>query len=389
MSDELKALSAGLQDWLTTSALPLWEAKGIDRVHGGFIELIGHDGAPIDGPKRCYPQARQLYVFAQAGLMGWDGPWREALDQGLDFFLRAFPREDGLTRLRVSADGAAEDEAPRLYDQAFALLLLATVKRVRPDEPDLEARAARLRDRLLADRRVPAGGFLEVVGRPYYANPNMHLLEAALAWIQVSDDPAWGALADDIAELALAKYIDADGGFLTEYFDETWTRTTDDDGRQVEPGHQFEWAWLLLNWARLRKRPEGLTPAAVLYAVGRGGVDQERGIAINALWDDLTVRDATARLWPQTEWIKAAIALSRLEAPGSVRHAQLLSEVAKAVTALNKYLQTPVRGLWRDRYLADGTFADEPSPATTFYHIVCAITELRTLDQGALQAATD
>ena len=376
MTETLQTLCAGLQDWLKTAALPLWERAGIDRVNGGFIELIGQDGVPVAGPKRCYPQARQIYVFAQAGLMGWDGPWAKAVDQGLDFFLRAFPREDGLIRLRVGADGTAEDEAPRLYDQAFALLLLATVHKVRPGEPELEARAAKLRDRLLTDRRVPAGGFLEVVGRPYYANPNMHLLEAALAWAEISDDPAWGAMADDIAELALAKYIDADGGFLTEYFDETWARASDDDGRQIEPGHQFEWAWLLLGWAKLRKRPEGLAPAARLYEVGRGGVDQERGIAINALWDDLSVRDAAARLWPQTEWIKAAIALARLEAPGSVRHAQLLDDVARAITALNKYLRTPVRGLWRDRYLADGTFAEEPAPATSFYHIVCAITEL-------------
>jgi len=39
----------------------------------------------------------------------------------------------------------------------------------------------------------------------------------------------------------------------------------------------------------------------------------------------------------------------------------------------------PTPGLWRDRYLADGSFVDEPVPATSFYHIVCAITELRTV----------
>jgi mannose-6-phosphate isomerase len=379
MDDKLQHLAKGLERWLTTSALPLWQARGVDRVHSGFIEWMGQDGQPQPAAKRCYPQARQIYVFVQAGLMGWDGPWLESVEQGLDFFLRVFPRSDGLMRLRVGADGAVEDETPRLYDQAFALLLLATARRVLPDRSDLEVRAVVLRDRLLADRRAPGGGFIEVVGQPFYANPNMHLLEAALAWVETSDDPAWGAMADEIAELALAKYIDAGGGFLREYFDAAWSPAAGDDGRLVEPGHQFEWAWLLMNWSRLRGRPEALAPAARLYEVGQIGVDKSRGVAINALWDDLSVRDADARTWPQTEWIKAAVAMARLEATGSARRADFEADAAAAVRALNQYLQTPVPGLWWDRRLADGSFADEPCPGTSFYHIVCAIAELRTL----------
>jgi mannose/cellobiose epimerase-like protein (N-acyl-D-glucosamine 2-epimerase family) len=378
MSPSLPALSGGLQSWLMNSALPLWQTRGVDAVHGGFVEWMGQDGEARPAAKRCYPQARQIYVFAQAGLMGWDGPWLETVEQGLDFFLRAFPRGDGLMRLRVAANGAAEDETPRLYDQAFALLALATARRVLPDRADLEAAAVALRGRLLSDRRAPKGGFIEVVGQPFYANPNMHLLEAALAWAATSNDPAWGAMADELAELALAKYIDPDGGFLREYFDATWAPSPGDDGRLVEPGHQFEWAWLVMAWSRLRGRPEGLVAAARLYEIGRMGVDRTRGVAINALWDDLSVRDAEARTWPQTEWIKAALAMARLEPSGSAKRAEFEGDAAAAVVALEKYLATPVAGLWWDRCLADGRFADEPAPATSFYHIVCAIAELRS-----------
>ena len=379
MSQDLKTLIHGIETWLNGSALPLWRTRGVDRVNGGFIEYLDHAGEPISGPKRPYPQARQIYVYAQAGLMGWDGPWRAIIEQALDFFLRVFPREDGLVRLRVGADGAPQDEAPRLYDQAFTLLLLATAHRVLPEREDIVGHAVRLRDRLLSDRRVAAGGFIEVVGRPYYANPNMHLLEAALAWAEISDDPAWTAIADEIAELAMAKFIDAKGGFLREYFDETWSPTDDDDARLIEPGHQFEWAWLLHWWSRVRGRNDAVAVAKRLYEVGRMGVDEARSVAFNALWDDLTPRDTNARLWPQTEWAKAAVALARLEHPGSARHTELFEDAAMSIRGLNKYLQMPTPGLWRDRYLADGSFVDEPVPATSFYHIVCAITELRTV----------
>jgi mannose/cellobiose epimerase-like protein (N-acyl-D-glucosamine 2-epimerase family) len=37
-----------------------------------------------------------------------------------------------------------------------------------------------------------------------------------------------------------------------------------------------------------------------------------------------------------------------------------------------------VPGLWHDKMRADGTLVDEPSPASSLYHIVCAINVLRT-----------
>ena len=43
---------------------------------------------------------------------------------------------------------------------------------------------------------------------------------------------------------------------------------------------------------------------------------------------------------------------------------------------LRRYLRTPAEGAWRDKLRPDGTFIDEPAPATSFYHILCACTEL-------------
>jgi len=43
---------------------------------------------------------------------------------------------------------------------------------------------------------------------------------------------------------------------------------------------------------------------------------------------------------------------------------------------LQKYLATDVPGLWRDRMNPDGSFVEEPAPASSFYHIVGAILDL-------------
>jgi len=54
----------------------------------------------------------------------------------------------------------------------------------------------------------------------------------------------------------------------------------------------------------------------------------------------------------------------------------LADQIAKAAAALQLYLDTPAPGLWWDRLEPSGRFIDEPAPASSFYHIVCAIAEL-------------
>jgi mannose-6-phosphate isomerase len=47
----------------------------------------------------------------------------------------------------------------------------------------------------------------------------------------------------------------------------------------------------------------------------------------------------------------------------------------QAVQGLEKFFAVPVPGLWRDILNPDGSFVEEPAPASSFYHIVCAIAE--------------
>ena len=349
--------------WARTAAMPLWWTQGADRERGGFHEALSVEGVPSPGARRARVQSRQVYAYATAGAMHWDGPWREAAWHGMTFFLERFRREDGLFRTLVGLDGAVLDNTAMLYDQAFALLATATLHKMDPRNGRLPEVALGVLSGLDA-MRYPAGGFRENIAYPFQANAHMHILEGALAWAEHGLEPRWDALADEIVEMALRVFIDREGGFLREFFNADWTVASGDDGRLLEPGHQFEWAWLLERWGRLRGRDDALAAARGLYAAGRRGIDPERGVVINELWDDFSVREATARLWPQTERLKAEVLF------GS--EADQLS----AAEGLRLYLATPMLGVWRDKLRADGTFIDEPAPATSFYHILCACTEL-------------
>ena len=97
---------------------------------------------------------------------------------------------------------------------------------------------------------------------------------------------------------------------------------------------------------------------------------------MDAIDTDMQVVSARARLWPQTERIKAAAILAQ-HAETADDKAFCEAEVAAGARGLDLYLQTPVRGLWRDKMNMDGTFVIEPAPASSLYHIACAILDAR------------
>ena len=358
-------------EWLRCAALPLWATAGQDE-GGGFVEALGLDGRVQHGPRRARVQARQIWSYVEAGRLGWEGPWLRSVEDGCRYFERHHLNSEGLCRTLINSDGSPIDETVTVYDQAFSMLALSSARGVVIDGDRLEEIAVRMRHQL-SKRAHLRGGYVESGKHLYQANPHMHLLEASLAWREAGGDAAWLEMADDLVELALASFIDNQGGFLREFFDADWRPAAGEDGRLVEPGHQFEWAWLLARYAALRDRPEVLRTAERLYEYGLRGVDERTGIVRDALSDDGRPRGGRARLWPQTEWLKAALKLS--EVGNSAYVFQRLKEAEAALAAVSLYF-LPV-GLWRDKRLSTGKFIEEPAPASSFYHIVGAYSQLQ------------
>ena len=356
--------------WLLDVAYPLWASCGVDNVHGGFHETLDGDARPAHEPRRIRVQARQTYCFARAASLGWTGDSGKLITAGLSY-VRSYRRPDGLFRTLVAPDGTVLDDRAFLYDQAFVLLALAESQRALGRQADLVAEAVSLREALYTHLKRSGGGFGSEVTHPVpiLANPHMHLLEAALAWTEVSDDPAWNVLADEIAALALHRFSDPHTGALLEQFGADWRPLGREAGPVVEPGHQFEWAWLLSRWCR-GAPGAAFSKAVRLVEIGEAyGV--HRGVAVMGLLDDFTVIDGTARLWGQTERLKASLYLAKRG-----HQPRYWSAAASAVASLWKFLEVPTPGLWHDTLAADGRFVPSRVPASTFYHIVSAIAEL-------------
>ena len=367
-------------DWMRDQALPLWAARGVDRERGGFFEKLNADGSPADLPRRARVLGRQIYVFSRAPALGWNGPAADIVNRGLTA-LPAFLRPDGLAHYRLDARGCPLDDRPDLYDQAFLMFGLAHALPLAED-PDAVVRiAADIRQALGTLRAHPVAGYEEdsPPSWPLKANPHMHLLEAALAWVTAlpaEEAGPWHDMADRLAHLALGQFIDPDTGAVREYYDGDWQALPQGAEPQIEPGHQFEWGWLLTRWGGMRGDPLAVAAGRRLVDLGEGkGVDAGRGVAFGGLGPELQTLDPIARLWPQTERIKAWVQRRDMaDTDESRSHAE--GRIDAAIGGLMPYLRTDRPGLFHDRMTADGTFIDEPAPASSLYHLMTAAEEL-------------
>jgi mannose-6-phosphate isomerase len=373
---ELADRSGRLWTWLAEDALPTWWRVGADHSRGGFHEAIGQNGEPAGLPRRCRLHPRQVYSYALAAKLGWTGPAGAAVRHGLDYFLAKYRRPDGLFRASVDIEGRALDDRALLYDQAFALLGLYGAHDMEPREA-LRVSAAELLDGIRHHFKHSGGGFREADdGAPFQSNAQMHLFEACIAWGDVVGGD-FTTVADELGALCLERLIDRELGVIDEYYDADWRADGPGGERRIEPGHQFEWAWLLGQW---QGADESLTLPCIetLFQIGESSVDRARNAAPAGLSPGGHVTDDLARLWPQTERLRTATFLAgRTEDPK--RRAARLMAAIQAADCVLAYLDTPMPGLWRDKLRREGGFVDEPAPASSLYHLAGAIGALRSL----------
>lgn len=354
--------------WLFEISAPIWSTKGVHN-DGMFVEEFNHDGSPIDKFRRLMVQARQIYSFTELGRLGWQGNWKSIVENALPHFLRGINSDD-LFIHTFDSQAQIQDARLDLYNQAFGLFALGNAGDVLGCE-DLFEQAVKTLEVLNTKWARDIGGYWEgeiTPCPPYRQNPHMHMFEAALANYNFTKNPIWYATQKKIMTTFVGKFQQSCGA-VTEYFDENWKPLDGLQGQIVEPGHCFEWAWLFdigfETW-------EGVKTAEELGGFARKfGICPNRKIAINEVSTAGEIIDAKARLWPQTERLKAACARYKRTKSG-----EDANEIVEAYNGLEKYFATDIEGFWHDKMNPDGTFIIEPVKTSSFYHITCAISEL-------------
>jgi len=362
--------------WLADEALPFWIKNGVDSKQGGFYEAMSMKGAPLPLPRRAMVQARQIYSFRVAmELNSCDRNQALGLiESGIDFLLQHYALPSGAFIHSIDSDLRPHRSVPDLYTQAFALFGLANAYSLQKKET-IQHRALALLKYLNDERRAEGGGFTELSEKSvlYSSNPHMHLFEAAIAWMEIDQDPRWRTLADGILDLCLVKFIQPDSGFLAEHFSEGWKPFHENGKFIFEPGHHYEWAWLLGRYEKVTGR--NLLPVRLhLYHLSeKHGICPSRKAAYDEVWSDFSPKLRTTRFWPQCERIKAALQLGM--APDSNHPMTFAQSADEAMGTLLKFLNVPVQGLWFDTWEESGEFRLQPVKASSFYHIIGAMNE--------------
>jgi N-acylglucosamine 2-epimerase/mannose-6-phosphate isomerase len=358
------------------AALPFWGTAGVDTKRGGFVEALDLAGRPTPVPfKRTRAMCRQIYVFSHAAMLGW-APGAELSAMGYEYLARTawLGPNRGWAR-RLTADGDVLDATPDLYDLAFVLFALAWRFKCSADH-DALVRAHETLDFVERHMRHPGGeGFVHArpAEGPRQQNPHMHLLEACLVAFDATHDPRFRDRADEVVRLFRTRFFD--GRTLAEFFTEDWQRAPSDRGRVVEPGHQFEWAWILAVYERLTGTSCMAEATALVDFAERHGVDTASQATFNQVTDDGMAVDRGSRTWPNTERIKGHLALfeaiGRDPRPAVTGSARLL---------LDRYLAVSPSGSYIDHFDAEGQTIATAAPTTTLYHLFLAFAEVLRLE---------
>ncbi|MEQ1811878.1 MAG: AGE family epimerase/isomerase [Terricaulis sp.] len=356
--------------WMFEAALPFWAERGVDRVDGGFYEELDPDGRPTACDfKRVRVMCRQIYVFSHGAVLGWK-QGADISELGYKYLVTNASLRDGGWARVLSRNGAVLDATIDLYDLAFVIFAMAWRYHA---SGDLEARSY-ARDTLEFIRtrmRAPNGGFwhaLPLTGTREQ-NPHMHLAEACLVAFEATGEEVFLDTAREVVQLFASRFFDL--RTLGECFDQTWKRV----GGGIEPGHHFEWTWILAHYQRLTGEPVGTLAAQVSDFAERHGVDPGTHAVYDALTEAGDVLKSSSRTWPNTERIKAALGLFELDARDP---RQVLTSSGNRIFDL--YFANNVPGVWTDQFDRFGNPMTTATPASCVYHLFVAFSEMLRLE---------
>lgn len=363
--------------WLTEQALPRYRTQaslpGLPAGMWASFEALKADGEPNPAlPLRVRVQARQIFVYCRAQKMGW-AEGVEPMVRGMAEFIGHYAvtecRSDGYVHL-LKPDLSIADSKKDLYDHAFFTLAYAAIYDTFGDK-NAHRKASRIIKWVEKEWPHPAGGWQE---GDYQApwrrqNPHMHWLETFLFLYEASGKEKWAVRAKQVFALFEQHFYDAKHQVLLEFFNPDWSVAAGAVGEAVEPGHMFEWVWLLRWYERLLGEDTSSYANALWHKALAIGLDAE-GLVYDQVTADGSVTEATKRLWPMTELIKAGVSQARAGVAGAEAVA------TKGLADLRRfYLSTPVPGVYLDKLGAANEVVDDGAPASTLYHLIGAAIE--------------
>ena len=378
VSDLLKDRFTEFESYLREGLLPLWRGWGWNGDLGCHERLAKDDRRSLQDFHRLMNLSRQIFVFSSA-FDAWRNPTDARHAKTLFNSLTRHFRdtEHGGWYFSIALDGSPKDKRKDLYGHAFLLFALAHFGRVfKSQQAFILARETD--DVLQKHLKLDTGWYAyeasedwQIPDRALRQNPHMHLLEAYLALAAHDQDDRWTQRLNELSQLTEEKLLDRDLCLIREYFDDA-AAPCPENGAQVEPGHQFEWSWLIEELAAAVPVSDVLTSRRndMFRWAEKYGLDSEHGGIFDQLTLNGEIQQDSKRLWPVTEYLKALASQPDL-AP--VQRQERLAETLGFL--MEHYLNYD--GSWQEYLNRDLTTACDYLPASSLYHLMMAYKVLR------------
>jgi mannose/cellobiose epimerase-like protein (N-acyl-D-glucosamine 2-epimerase family) len=352
---ELTALFASVQQHFQDVIVSLWQGPGWNADMALPYEALDAGHQPLPPQRyRAMACARQLYLFSS--LIGQVPAAEEraaALFRSLQQHFH--DAEHGGWFYSIDPQGAPLDQRKDLYTHAFILFACAHYwGKVR--EPLVES-VLNATLEVLAQRFATGDGLYEAsLERDWSSldsgplqNPLMHLAEAFLATLSVREDIAVQRALVELCTAMQMRFIDPQHSVLME-------KPLGAVDNWFEPGHQFEWYFLLESSPLLRGSKLHVSLDRAFVLTEQLGVDPKTGAVAAMLGLDGSAKDATQRIWAQAEYLRALTL--RPNSEGTVqRQLQALQQ---------RFLHA---GGWYECRDEQGEVSRKDMPSTTPYHL--------------------
>lgn len=342
--------------------VPLWQGPGWNADMALPYEALdaGHQPLPVQR-YRAMACARQLYLFSSRIEQPGAAERAAALFRSLQRHFH--DAEHGGWFYSIDAQGKPQDRRKDLYTHAFIVFACAHYwGKVREGLVESALNAAL---EIVAEQFARDDGLYEAslgedwsdLGSGPLQNPQMHLAEAFLQVLAVREDDAVRHDLLQLCEALQAHFIEPQHGLMLEK-----PRGAVDNW--FEPGHQFEWFYLLQTSPLLRG-------TALHTSIDRAfGYAEQCGVkdgAVLAMLDvDGKVIDATQRIWAQAEYLRALVLRSGNEA-----------QLALQLQAMEqRFLHA---GGWYECRDTEGAVSRHDMPSTTPYHLATCLEGLQRL----------
>ena len=261
-----KQLAFQYKKELLKNVLPFWLEKSQDKEFGGYFSCLDRDGSVYDTDKFVWLQGREVWMFAMLyNSLDRKQAWLDAAVQGGEF-LKKYGHDGNYDfYFSLTRDGRPLVQPYNIFSNTFACMAFAQLAKATGSEEYAEI-ARRTFRRILERRSNPKGQWLKAYPgtRPMkdFALP-MIICNMALEVEDIINDPE---LIERTIDESVHEIVDVfwqpQLGVIMENLAPDGSMVDCFEGRKVNPGHDLEAMWFLMNIG-IRRNDKALIEKAV------------------------------------------------------------------------------------------------------------------------------